>query len=385
MSFAYLIWAGLRRRPMRSVLNGLAIAVAFLLFGMMHGVVASLDTTIANLSNSRIHIVGRAGDAVRLPLAYRERIESVEGVTSAMPSDWPGTYYQNQSQWFPISGTDLRKFLAAFPEMDLPNDQREALLKTRDGIAIGSKIAARFNLKLGDTLPMTSIAWTNHDGTKNWPFKIVAIHNTNPKSDQVFADRAYFHYAYLDDGRVEENGTTMRFIATINDRSDLEEVAKRIDDAFANSSYETKSMSEKQFIAQGIQELGNLNLFVNSILGSVVFALLVMSSTTMIQSVRERTSEFGVLKSLGFTGGAVFRIVLAESVVLSVISAAVGLALAGRVFPAVLNVIGMQSLPLPADIYVEGFGSALVIALAVAAWPAWCARRLSIVEAISGR
>src|SRR5262245_14010946 len=97
MSLAYLIWAGLRRRPIRSVLNGLAIAVAFLLFGMMHGVVASLDTTIANLSNSRIHVVGRASDAVRLPLAYRARIESIDGVTSAMPIDWPGTFYQNTS------------------------------------------------------------------------------------------------------------------------------------------------------------------------------------------------------------------------------------------------------------------------------------------------
>ena len=385
MTFSHLIWAGLRRRPVRSILNGLAIAVAFLLFGMMHGVVASLDTTIANLSDSRIHVVGRASDQVRLPLAYRQRIASIEGVTSAMPIDWLGAYYQDNTQWFPILGTDLDAFLAAFPEIDLPSDEREALLRTRDGITIGAKIAARFNLEIGDTLPMTSVAWTNADGTKNWPFKIVGIHNTDPNSDQVFADRAYFHFAYLDEGRLEEKGTTSRFIATIDDASDLDDVGTRIDDAFANSSYETKSMSEKQFIAQGIQQLGNLSLFVDSILGSVLFALMFMTSTTMIQSVRERTPEFGVLKSLGFTDGAVFRIVLGESVVLSLVSAAVGLALAGRVFPAVLQTIGMQSLPLPASIYIEGSGAALVIALVVAAWPAWRARRVTIVEAIGGR
>ena len=384
MTFFHLIWAGLRRRPARSILNGFAIAVAFLLFGMMHGVVASLDTTIANLSDSRIHVVGRASDEVRLPLAYRQRIASIKGVTSAMPIDWLGAYYQNNTQWFPILGTDLDAFLPAYPEIDLPNDQREALLATRDGITIGAKIATRYNLKLGDTLPMTSVAWTNADGTKNWPFKIVAIHNTNPNSDQVFADRAYFHYVYLDDGRVEDKGTTSRFIATIDDASDLDDVGKRIDDAFANSAYETKSMSEKQFIAQGIQELGNLSLFVDSILGAVVFALMFMTSTTMIQSARERIPEFGVLKSLGFTDGAVFRIVLIESVLLCLVSAAAGLALAGRAFPAVLRTIGMQSLPLPPDIYVEGFGVALVIAFLVAAWPAWRARRLSIVEAIGG-
>jgi putative ABC transport system permease protein len=381
----HLIWAGLRRRPARSVLTGLAIAVAFLLFGMMHGLVASLDSTIANLSDSRIHIVGRASDAVRLPLAYVQRIRSIEGITSAMPIDWIGAYYQNDSQWFPISGTDLQAFLGAYPELDLPNDQREALLRTRDGITVGAKIAARFHLQLGDTLPMISVAWTNADGSKNWPFKIVAIHNTDPDSDQVFADRAYFHYEYLDDGRMETKGTTSRFIATIDDSSDLEEVIARIDSAFANSSYETKSMSEKQFIAQGIQQLGNLSLFVNSILASVVFALMFMTSTTMIQSVRERIPEIGVLKAVGFTDAAVFRIVLAESVVLGLVSAAAGLAVAGQVFPFVLQVLGVQSLPLPVGIYLEGFALALAISFAVAAWPAWRARRLTIVEAISGR
>ena len=385
MKHASLIWAGLRRRPVRSILNAIAIAVAFLLFGMMHGVVTSLDTTIANLSDSRIHIVGRASDDVRLPLAYRQRIESIQGVTSAAPIDWPGAYYQNDTQWFPMSGTDLPVFLTAYPEIDLPNEQREALLRTRDGITVGAKIAARFNLKLGDTLPMTSIAWTNADGTQNWPFKIVAIHNTDANSNQVFAGRAYFHFVYLDDGRIEEKGTTSRFVATIDGANDLDDVGKRIDDASANSSYETKSMSEKQFIAQGIQQLGNLSLFVNSILGSVVFALMFMTSTTMLQSVRERIPEFGILKSPGFTDGALFRIVFAESVVLNLVSAAVGLTLAGRAFPAVLEMIQIQSLPLPANIYVEGLGLAFVLALAVAAWPAWRARRLTIVDAIGGR
>ena len=385
MTFSHLIWAGLRRRPVRSVLNGLAIAVAFLLFGMMHGVVASLDTTIANLSDSRIHVVGRASDAVRLPLAYRQRIESIKGVTTVTPIDWLGGYYQNNTQWFPILGTDLRAFLAAYPEIDLPEAQREALLATRDGVTVGAKIAERFQLKLGDVLPMTSVVWTNADGTKNWPFRVVGIHNDEPGSDQVFADRAYFHFEYLAEARIEEKGTTSRFIAAIDDASHLQDIGGRIDDAFANSSYETKSMSEKQFVAQDVQRFGNLSLFVNSILGAVLFALMFMTSTTMIQSVRERIPEIGVLKSLGFTDGAVFRIVLAESVVLSLAAAGVGLALAGRVFPSVLEGIGVQSLPLPADIYLEGFGLAFVMALAVAAWPAWRARRLTIVEAIGGR
>jgi putative ABC transport system permease protein len=385
MTYSYLILAGLRRRPIRTALNGLAIAVAFLLFGMMQGVIASIDTTIADLSDSRIHIVARASDAERLPLAYRQRIESIAGVNSVMPIDWLGGYYQNMSQTFPILGTDLRPFLGAFPEIDLPDDQRDALLRTRDGITVGAKIAARFHLKLGDTLPMQSIAWTNADGSKLWPFRIVAIHNTEPASDQVFADRAYFHYQYLDGGRVEAKGTTSRFIAAIDDAADPDDVMLRIDNEFQNSAYETTSMSEKQFIAQGIQELGNLSLFVDSILGSVAFALAFLTGTTMIQSVRERTPEFGVLKAIGFTDGNVFRIVLLESIVLSVISTGVGLALAGRVFPVVLQTIGMQSLPLPASLYVEGVALALALAFAVAAWPAWRARRLTIVAAISGR
>lgn len=385
MSFSYLVWSGLRRRPLRSILNGLAIALAFLMFGMMHGLVASVDTTIANLSDLRIHVVGRASDEVRLPLAYLQRIASIEGVVDAMPIDWLGAYYQDMSQTFPISGTDLSAFLAAYPEMDLADDQREALLETRDGITIGAKIAARFGLKLGDVLPMKSVVWTNADGSKNWPFRVVSIHNTDPDSDQVFADRAYFHYRYLDDGRVEQKGTTARFIAAIDPSSNLDDVSARIDAEFANSSYETRSMSEKQYIAQGIQAVGNLSLFVNSILASVLFSLMFLTGTTMLQSVKERIPEFGVLKSLGYTDGAVFRIVLIESAMLSLGSAVVGLLLAGWVFPGIFPVIGFQSLPMPAIIYLQGLGLALGLALVVAAWPAWRARRLPIVEAIGGR
>jgi putative ABC transport system permease protein len=144
-------------------------------------------------------------------------------------------------------------------------------------------------------------------------------------------------------------------------------------------------MSEKQYIAQGIQAVGNLSLFVNSILASVLFSLMFLTGTTMLQSVKERIPEFGVLKSLGYTDGAVFRIVLIESATLSLISAVVGLLLAGWVFPGIFPVIGFQSLPLPVVIYLQGLGLALGLALAVAAWPAWRARRLPIVEAIRGR
>jgi putative ABC transport system permease protein len=385
MSFSYLVWSGLRRRPLRSILNGLAIALAFLMFGMMHGLVASVDTTIANLSDLRIHVVGRASDEVRLPLAYLQRIASIKGVVGAMPIDWLGAYYQDMSQTFSISGTDLRAFLAAYPEMDLADDEREALLNARDGITIGAKIAARLHLKVGDVLPMISVAWTNTDGSKVWPFRVLSIHNTDPDSDQVFADRAYFHYSYLDEGRTEMKGTTARFIAAIDPSSNLDDVTARIDDEFANSAFETRSMSEKQYIAQGIQAVGNLSLFVNSILASVLFSLMFLTGTTMLQSVKERIPEFGVLKSLGYTDGAVFRIVLIESASLSLISAVVGLLLAGWVFPGIFPVIGFQSLPLPVVIYLQGLGLALGLALAVAAWPAWRARRLPIVEAIRGR
>jgi putative ABC transport system permease protein len=171
----------------------------------------------------------------------------------------------------------------------------------------------------------------------------------------------------------------------VADAATRDRVAQVIDAVFANSAHETTTLDDRQYLRAQVAQVGDVRLFVNSILGAVLFTLLFLTGTAMMQSMRERVRELGVLKALGFTDGAVFALILAEAAVLCLVAAAVGLALAGGVFPSVFAALGVQGAGLGGDVYVRGVVIALVLAVAVAIWPALRARRLEIAAAVSGR
>ncbi|MCZ6641555.1 MAG: ABC transporter permease, partial [Gammaproteobacteria bacterium] len=154
---------------------------------------------------------------------------------------------------------------------------------------------------------------------------------------------------------------------------------------FANSSYETNTLNEKQYITAMLSRIGNVSYFVNAVLGAVLFTLLFLTGTTMMQSARERIPEFGVLKSLGFTDTSVFVMVLVESLVISVLAAGLGLGIAAMVFPSVFAAFGISGITLAPSVWLLGFAIAVALAVGVAVWPAWRTRSLSIAAAVSGR
>ncbi|MCZ6888284.1 MAG: ABC transporter permease, partial [Gammaproteobacteria bacterium] len=177
MKYATLIIAGLRRSTVRTVLTGLAIAVAFLLFGLMHGTMASMDAAIDNFSEQRIMVSSRASSMETLPIAHRGRIESLDEVTVISPTEYFSGFYQEPSQSFGIAAVDLVPFLALYPEVVVPEDQLQTLLRTPTGISVGAVLAQRYGWALGDRIPLISRRWTNTDGSRNWTFEIIAIHN----------------------------------------------------------------------------------------------------------------------------------------------------------------------------------------------------------------
>jgi putative ABC transport system permease protein len=70
--------------------------------------------------------------------------------------------------------------------------------------------------------------------------------------------------------------------------------------------------------------LGNVKLFILSICGAVVFATLLVCGNTMAMSIRERTREVAVLKTLGFTRETVLGLFVGEAVTLSLIGGLLG-------------------------------------------------------------
>jgi len=385
MKYLFLIRAGLWRKPMRTVLTGLGVAVAFLLFGIMHGVIAGFDTALNTMSETRLRVQSRASGIESMPIAHANRIAQLKGVQRIAPFSAVGAYYQEPKNSFSSAALDIEAFLEVLPEIKIPPEQVDAMMRTRTGAIIGATLAEKYGWSIGDQIPIKSFLWTNEDGTADWMVEIAAIANAGPDDDKLFAGEMYLHWDYFDQSRTTGKGTVHQFVVAIDDPTRAGPIAEEIDALFANSSDETTTVNEREYITSFIRQAGDVRSFVAYVLGAVLFTLLFLTGTTMMQSIRDRTAEFGVLKSIGFTDTSVFVMVLTESLVLCVLAALLGLGIAATVFPNIFSSIGFDGMYLAPSVFATGLSIAAAMSVGVAFWPAWRAQRLSVAAATSGR
>src|SRR4030095_8493608 len=227
--------------------------------------------------------------------------------------------------------------------------------------------------------------WANKDGTTEWPVDIVGIVNAGPDDDPQFGTELYFNYDYLDSSRTAKEGTVSQFVVTPDKGADPNAIGIAIDRLFANSNAETTTLNERAWFAANARNIGDVQRFVNWITGAVLFTLLFLAGNTMSQSVRDRLSEIGVLKALGFANNKVWMLIVAEAALLSSVAALLGLAIATAVLPIVFKSLAGAPGPMPRRVYAIGFALALALSVLSATLPAIRAGRLTVVEAWSGR
>jgi len=177
------------------------------------------------------------------------------------------------------------------------------------------------------------------------------------------------------------------YVTRVSDVNQADRVAKAIDAISANSDHETRTQTEQAATASWMKQLADIGLIVGSIMGAVFFTLLLLSGNTMMQAVRERTSELAVLKTIGFSNHAVLGIVLAESVLLLLLGGVIGLGLASLIIPLLsARSGGMLNLPsIDHTTWLLGLILMIAIGLLVGVVPAIRAMRLNIVDALAGR
>jgi putative ABC transport system permease protein len=152
---------------------------------------------------------------------------------------------------------------------------------------------------------------------------------------------------------------------------------------FANSSAETKTTTEKGFVEGFAKQVGDIGAIMIAILAAVLFTMMLVAANTMAQSVRERTSEVGVLKTLGFSNTSILVLVLAESLLITGIGGGLGLGLAWLIVQQGDPTGGMLPIfVLPSRDVVTG--ALLIVALGLLAglMPALTAMQLKITDAL---
>jgi len=382
MKFLHLVWAGVWRRPGRAVLTLLSIVNAFLLYGLLQGFVSGLSSTVADTHADVLVTASKISQLEALPMSQLPLIRATPGVKEATPIIiFHGGFRTAQPVNVRGFAVDPDSFAATNTDETIPPAAITALKNDRAGAILPASIAGLFNLKIGDKMPIKSLLWTNKDGTNVWPLEVVAIYKSNPR-DLFFGSSLLVNLDYVDQGRTQSAGTASVYLVRVVDPAQASQTAARIDAQFANSPDETKTESERQLAADSIKQIGDIGFVVRVIVGAVFFALLFSVGAVMMQSVRERTPELAVLKTLGFSDPAVLALILAETLTLCLFAAFIGLGIANLLFP-VIKVIGLDVAVGP--VLLVGFALAAGLAIVAGLPPAIRAMRLSIVDALAGR
>ena len=378
MKYLPLVWAGIWRKRGRTILIFLQVAVAFTLFGVLQGLKTGVDHAIDAARADLLLVHGRLGFGISLPVGMLETIRSVPGVAAAIPVDLALARYQNPKQQVVLVAIRPDDgWVSAFTYTISP-PYIKAFRALRTGILVNAELAKKYGWKIGDRIPlMTSIA--QQDGSTVWTFDMVG---TFRDSDVGAQDtNALINYDYWNEARASGKDMVNHFNVRIADPKAAATMADAIDARFANSPNETRSESIRELAQESLQSIGDLEFLIRAVVAAVLAALLFATATMMMQSVRERTHEIAVLKTVGFTDGAVFALTLTESALVCVTAGGVGLAVASLAFPYASKFVHGLSMPL--IIVIVGLCSALAVALISAALPAALAARLEVATALA--
>jgi putative ABC transport system permease protein len=376
-----LLWSGIWRKRGRTILVLLQVAIAFALFGVLQGMKTGVDRAIAKTRADLLLVTPADFGGTPLPLSYLDRLRSMPGMQSVDFADgFLGTYQKPSQPVYVLAIVPTNLWVTLVPEMFqvLPKDL-EALNNTRDGVLINPDIAKKYGWHVGDRIPLTSTT-LQADGSGTWTFQVVGKFTDHEPGEAGFI---VGNYDYLDQARVLNKGTVRNFYAVISDPRRAAEMSETIDRAFGNSSNETKTGSLRQVAQQQMRAIGDLNFLIRSVVGAVLVALLFSITTMMMQTIRERTPELAVLKTLGFGDRLIFLLVVGECLLVCTAAALIGLALAAGVFPYAGEFIPGLSMPL--NVVGIGLIGAVTVALITAVPPALRAARLQVVDALAGR
>jgi putative ABC transport system permease protein len=376
MKYRHLVLPNLLRRKVRTGLTMGSFAVALFLFGILAVVRGAFQQGVDVAGADRLVVVNKVSIIQPLPLSYRDRLARIPEVTQVTFANWFGGVYQDERNFFPQFAIDRETYRQMFPEFVIPDDQWRAFLADREGCIVGQALAERFQWKVGDRIPLKGTIFPGM-----WEFNIRGTYRgSRPQDDTT---QFWFRWDYLDERRSFQKGFVGWYTVRIADPDDAVRVIKAIDERFANSPWETKTDTEREFAASWVKQMGNIELLLLSVGGVVFFTLLLVTGNTMAIAVRERIRDLAVLKAVGFSDGFVLVLILAETMVVAAVGGGAGLALA-KLFTLRGDPTGglLPFFYLPLNAIALGLALAIAVGLMAGILPALFAMRLRVVDAL---
>ena len=377
MTLSHFVAKSAFRNKRRSLLTVASIAFSLLLLSIMLSVWRSFyidkgapDSALRIMTRHKVSL------ANFLPIYYREKIRAVPGVVHVVPMTWFGGKYKDDKpeNYFAQFATDPDEYFDVAADKVMPADQLAAWKRDRAGCVVDVELARKHNWKIGDHIILQgSIFPTNLDLT------LRGIYTIDPPNSAL-----YLHAKYVEESVSFFKGAAGFFFTRVDTPENMPRVAHAIDDVFHGTPVPTKSESEQAFKLDFINTLGSVKVFILSICGAVVFTTLLVCANTMAMSIRERTREVAVLRTLGFTRENILKLLLSESIAISLMGGLVGVLLGTLVVKA----MSRPGIGLPVSMHMTA-ATALVVMLVAAVVglisgliPSYRASNLGIVDAL---
>jgi putative ABC transport system permease protein len=378
-----LVRKNLFRRKLRAALMIVSILIAFMIFGVLAGFYRAFTAGEDRAAADRLITVNKINFTQPMPIAYFNRVHSVDGVRQVTFANWFGGYYQDPKNFLMTLAVEPATYFDVYrSELDIPPEQLQTFIRDRSSAVIGESLARKWGWKVGDRVPVASNIFTQRSGGHTWDFTIAGI--VKGKTEQVDTNFFLLQYAYFDETRSFGKDTIGWLILQTNSPENNDRVAKTIDAMFANSTAETSTDTEKAFGKAFAAQFGNIALIVFLVVGAAFVTILMIVGNTMALSIRERTREIGVLKTLGFSGARILRMVLGESVLLALLGGLPGLAIAALITLALRNSLAniAPAFAVSPDVALEGLALMVALGLITGIIPALNAMRLKIATAL---
>jgi putative ABC transport system permease protein len=380
MKFLLLVLKSARRSRRRTALTALSVAIAVFLFASLRAVLDGFNAGAAGSSSSRIVTIRSTSLIFSMPETHLNRIRNTEGVSDVTHANWFGGIYKDPRNFFAQFAVDPVSYLRMYPEVQLSPEEKQAFLDDRTGCIVGDGLAQTYGFKVGDRIVLQ--VGIPVYGDQDYTFTVRGIYRSTGTA--VDNQSMMFHWKYADE-RALQKGQIGWFTIKIDNPDRAAEVARTIDQQFANTPYETKTDTEAQFMSSFASMFGNLNLLLGSIAAAVVTTTLFVAANTMAMSVRERTTEIAVMRTLGFPSRVIFLLIAGEGLLISIAGGVLGALLAWLIVNGqALGVSGGFVPVFGVSAANAGIGVLISVGIGIVAGlvPAVMASRLKIVDAL---
>ena len=360
----------------------LSVVIAFFLYGLLHSADPLFSGAVGEINAERMIVMPKHDMMFgRLPQSHINYLESLDGIANIAWLDMLSMDINSMTENIPIFAIS-KDYFKVMDRFEASPEGKAAFFSNRRGALAGKTAADIKGWKIGDLVSIPTFQQKN-DGSNVWEFKIEGIYTTNPTADEL---GIMVRSEYVEEARVANKGTVSMILFNLDDPSQADEVSNIIDNNYKNSAYATFTGNEITLSQKMLSDIGNIKLIITAIISAVFFTLLLVTANTMSQSVRERTSDLAILKSLGYKDRQIFISILLESNCIILIGASFGLILTLITIPFIDQASGgLTGGIIVFDSYqvIRGILIGVLMASLAGILPAYQAYKLKVVDALA--